>query len=841
MYIGIDLGTSNSAIVGNEGGLLRVFKSSDGADVLPSAIFYDKRGHKFIGGSAYKHLATSPENVAREFKRLMGTSSPISLPAVAIDLTPEECSAEIIETLVRQAKTERGDFSIDGAVVTMPAAFNQLQSEATIRAAHRAGLEKVALLQEPIAAAMASLAASSNKNALFLVYDIGGGTFDVALVQSIGGAVHVLAHEGINMLGGTDFDRMLVNAFVRPWLASEFSLPVDYQRNPRYRRLIGLGRHAAEKAKIELSSNERAVIFAGEDEVRVSDENGNDIYLSIEIARSDIDSLIAERVDETVDLCRRVLDDSGYAHGDIDRVVLIGGPSKMPYIRDRVPQELGIPIDTQVDPMTAVATGAAIFAESRNWSAEGTTRKASRASTTSRGPVEIRYDFPARTTDVNARLRVNPIGPADGCRMQVDSTEGWTSGLVEVSAGSSIRLPLGQPGENGFRITVFDATGAPLREASCDIVITRVHSSAAGIPATHTLSVKVVEESASKHVNVLDPLVTKGTPLPTEGTKKYRAARDLRGGQAGHIAVELFQQRDGVPEPELSLPVGVFRLDAMTDLEPGQPLRKGAEVIIHWAVDDNGLVKCAIEVPDLQQKFQSRNFYDPTISQQTFAGEDGEALTLSILHEAVEDLTSAELLFADSNPAELEKLRHRLERGQEELAQSGEADTRRQVSEEARQVRQEISRLRHRPKNQVAVLRQRLDELCENFSSYIGDDADPRSRESFDGLSRTARQALADEHVPETEQALEQMSSIYHRELHRQPAFVVHFFKHIAAERFLAVDKAVHDRLVAEGGQALAANEIDRLRGVIGRMLDNLMLVPTGDRTVAAMAGLMRA
>ena len=839
MYIGIDLGTSNSAIVGIEGGQLRVFKASDGADILPSAIYYAKSGNKFVGRRAYEQLAVAPNDVAREFKRLMGTSGSISLSAVSKELTPEDCSAEIIQTLVRQAKTERGDFDIDGAVVTIPAAFNQLQSEATIRAAHQAGLERVALLQEPIAAAMASLAAAANKNALFLVYDIGGGTFDVALVQSIGGAVHVLAHEGINMLGGTDFDRMLVNSFVRPRLSSEFSLPADYQKNPRYRRLIGLARHAAEKAKIELSSQEQAVIFAGEDEIRVSDANGEDIYLSVEVDRNDLERLIADRVGETIELCRKLLKDNGYSHGDIDRVVLIGGPSKMPYIRTRVPQELGIPIDTQVDPMTAVATGAAIFAESRDWSGEGTTRKASRATTTSSGPVEIRYDFPARTSEETARLRLNPLGTIEGYRVQVDSTEGWTSGLVDVAPGSSIQLPLGKSGENLFRITVFDSTGAPVGEASCDIVITKVFASAAGIPATHTLAVKVIDEAGSNEE--LDALVAKGTSLPAEGTKRYRAARNLRGGQPGHIDVELFQQQDGVPEPQLNLPVGVFRLDASTDLEPGQQLRKGADVIIHWGVDDNGLVKCAIEIPDLHQKFQSRNFYNPTISQLTFTGEDGEALALAMLHDAAEDLASASSLLGANNPAELEKLRFRLERNQEELAQSSEADTRRQVSEEARLVRQEVSRLLHQPQNRTSVLERRLDDLVESFERDIGTEAEAINRGSFEGLSRTARQAICEAHIREAEQALEQMSTIYYRELHRQPAFVVYFFKHISNERFLAIDKAVHDRLVAEGGRALAANEVDRLRSVIGAMLDNLMVVPTSDRTVAAMAGLMKA
>ena len=229
MYLGIDLGTSNSAIAGNSGSELRIFKTAEGTDVLPSVIYIDKRGHKFVGVRAYDRAILSPENVAQGFKRLMGTSSPISFAAATLEMAPEECSADIIRTLLGQAKTEAGNFGADGAVVTIPAAFNQMQSEATIRAAGAAGLERVGLLQEPIAAAMASLAGSKSKNGQFLVYDLGGGTFDVALVQSDGGSVNVVAHEGINMLGGRDFDRMLVNEFVRPWLVENFSLPENFQ------------------------------------------------------------------------------------------------------------------------------------------------------------------------------------------------------------------------------------------------------------------------------------------------------------------------------------------------------------------------------------------------------------------------------------------------------------------------------------------------------------------------------------------------------------------------------------------------------------------------------------
>ena len=405
MYLGIDLGTSNSAIAGNTGSDPRLFKTQEGTDVLPSVIYIDKRGHKFVGARAYDRTILSPENVAHGFKRLMGTGTPISFAAAASEMSPEECSTDIIRTLLGQAKTEIGDFNVDGAVVTIPAAFNQMQSEATIRAARAAGLERVGLLQEPIAAAMASMADSKSKNGQFLVYDLGGGTFDVALVQSVGGSVNVIAHEGINMLGGRDFDRMLVNEFVRPWLIENFSLPENFQTNERYRNLTAVARHAAATAKIALSSTDTAVIFAGDEEVRVADADGDDIYLSIDITRDDLDGLIGERLNETIALCRKVLKDNSFTHEDIDRIVLIGGPSKMPCIRERVPQELGIPADLQTDPMTAVAFGAAIFAESREWSKETTKRKSSRASATVKGPIEIRYDFPARISENRARTQ----------------------------------------------------------------------------------------------------------------------------------------------------------------------------------------------------------------------------------------------------------------------------------------------------------------------------------------------------------------------------------------------------------------------------------------------------
>lgn len=318
MYLGIDLGTSNSAIVGNVAGQLRLFKAADGSDVLPSVIYVDKRGHRFVGKNAYDRIVTSPQSVASGFKRLMGTKSPVRINGE--EWAPEECSAEVIRTLVSQANTESGGQEIEGVVITIPAAFNQMQSEATVRAAKTAGLDKVSLIQEPVAAAIAAIAKSPVKDGVFLIYDLGGGTFDVALVISTAGSVNVIAHEGINMLGGRDFDRRIFDSIVRPWLVANFDLPQHFQKDAAYRHLTTISHHAIERAKIQLSASNSASIFVSEDDVRMKDLSGAEIYLGIDTSRDAVANIIRDLVENTIALCQKVIEDNGYRAEDISKI-----------------------------------------------------------------------------------------------------------------------------------------------------------------------------------------------------------------------------------------------------------------------------------------------------------------------------------------------------------------------------------------------------------------------------------------------------------------------------------------------------------------------------------------
>ena len=403
MHLGIDLGTSNSAVVGNSNSQLRVFKTSDGSDVLPSVVYIDQRGHRLYGRRAYEQTRLSPENVAKGFKRLMGTSTSMTFRASGQVMTPEECSAEILRQLVSQAFLETNASEISGTAITIPAAFNQMQSEAPLRAAAAAGLDRVVLLQEPIAAAMAQAKSNSGQ---FLVYDLGGGTFDLALIQNLSGSINIIGHEGINMLGGQDFDRILIAEVIRPWLMEKFSLPEDFQKQDKYSRLIGKSLMAAEAAKIDLSTDNTSAIFMPDEDIRVQDVNGTDIYLDITVTRQQFEELVRPLLVQTLDMSRAIVKANGYTTQDIDRIVFVGGPSKMPWIRERVPRELGIAADLSVDPMTAVAMGAAIYAESREWAASSTKRKATRASTEVAPDLGLKFDYQARTTQDSVRLRV---------------------------------------------------------------------------------------------------------------------------------------------------------------------------------------------------------------------------------------------------------------------------------------------------------------------------------------------------------------------------------------------------------------------------------------------------
>ena len=200
----------------------------------------------------------------------MGTTTPIELPAVNLTLTPEECSAEILTNLFGYLPEEIRNSPDTSTVITVPAAFNQMQKNATMKAAEMAGIGKVELVQEPVAAVMSFMKARGT-DGIFLIYDLDGGTLDISIAESIRKRVTLLANGGIQMCGGRDFDRLLVDNLVRPWLHENFELPDDLPTNPTFKTLLSLATWATERAKIELSARDETMINLSEIEVGTKD------------------------------------------------------------------------------------------------------------------------------------------------------------------------------------------------------------------------------------------------------------------------------------------------------------------------------------------------------------------------------------------------------------------------------------------------------------------------------------------------------------------------------------------------------------------------------------------
>lgn len=828
-YVGIDLGTTNSAICSYDGENIHLYKSPEQHDVTPSAMFIDRRGNKYVGSRAYNNAARNPDNAAVLFKRLMGTSTPVKLPAVNLVMTPEECSGEILRVLFGYLPEEIRNDSGTGTVITVPAAFNQMQKDATMSAAESAGIGRVALMQEPVAAVMSVMRQRRN-DGTFLVYDLGGGTLDIAIAQSTSGRVSLLAHGGIAMCGGRDFDRMLFDNLIKPWLLDKFSLPEDFIGNPKFKSLMRMATWAAEKAKIELSQREEAVISLPETELGVRDLDGEEIYLDIEIRRQQFDELIAAKLQESIQAGRETLEKAGLSPHDVERIVFVGGPTQYRPLRDKVAFELGIAPSTDVNPMTAVAEGAAVFAESIDWASENRGRKSGTGAITAGGRLDLSFNYIARTPDSKAKIVAKLGGQAlRGAEFQIDSLDtGWSSGRIALVNGAAVELALSKPGENTFKVFVFDANGGPIGLSKDKIVISRTAASIDAIPASHSVGVEAREKIGGRVV--LDFLVREGDQLPLKGKKIFRSEESLKAGSAGSIKFKLW-------EGEIVDPVNDNRFIGMleikgSDFEDGV-IGAGAELVCEYEVLDSGNIVLEVTVPSIGGAFHSgRNLY---------ARQEGQI-----------DYTKASKLVAEQSERTLKRLDEmaakiddpRLDQAREKLDEadtlkSGETDP--EMAKQAMDNVQEAKRLlAYARKEHLKEIRQlELDKAVEFFDRVVRKHARPSEESAFDNLAKTAQRTI-ENNGSDFESHLDDLRGKNFMILWRQDWFVIDRFKWLAEDSYLFADAREHSQLVSMGMEALKGNDMDKLRQVVGS-LDSVRISSGGEDEMLAGANILRS
>jgi len=839
MYIGIDLGTSNSVIAGVHEGTAQVFRPTDGGEALPSAIYIDKRGHRLYGRRASEQILTAPENVAAGFKRLLGSTTPIEVGDQS--LSPEECSAEIIRQLIGQATTELGEEKFDGVVLAIPASFNQMQREATLRAAQMAGLEHVDLISEPIAAAMAAMA-DAKRSGKFVIYDMGGGTFDVALVESEHGEVKILAQEGVNMLGGRDFDRAIVHEVLRPWLLANFDLPETFMRDPQYMRLVRIALLAAERAKIDLSTLEVASIFASDDEVRLTDDSETEIFLDAPVTRSQLEELIRTPVQHTIDLIRRVLEENEVAPADIDRIVFVGGPSRIPFIRQQVTESLGIAPDLKIDPMTAVAEGAAYYCEGRVWQSapaaavaapaaaaplESSVPKPAEGHTVLPSEPDLSFDYAARTPDDQTVITLRLAGDAQGRRIRL-MAEGWDSGMLALADGLKITAPLSVVGENVFEAQVMDAEGTELKDHAEKIRITRLVAAAVSIPAAQSVAVKVRSSIESEENSFLF-LVNKGDTLPASGQVTLRSGTTLKGGTPGAIAFEVFQV-EYPDRVDLNLCIGLFRIEG-ADLPKGQSIRALDTIVFDWTMTEGGVLRASVTLPANKLTLQAQRFYVPQAAEISFKGEQGRLFTQSILARAQEEWGDLSAAIGPNAAPEMNLLKSRLDEQKEILEESlDDADMVRTISEEGRFIRQDIVRMGR--KYMGALLQRQLGRLVAAFNRIVRSKAQDGEKAAFDDLASKIQKIIDTNHEMAYAGAtlcLSDMRRIFFAVAWRDAGYVRAWFTRLTQDGWLFADKGEFESMVAQGHKLLEAGDHDALREMVVRMLETRISLGASD------------
>ena len=344
--IGIDLGTTNSCVAFLENGEPTVIPNAEGGRTTPSVVAFTKTGERIVGSAAKRQAVTNSERTVMSIKRDMGTDNRVNIDGKAY--TPQEISAIILQKLKADAESYLGE-TVTDAVITVPAYFSDAQRQATKDAGRIAGLNVLRIVNEPTAAALA-YGADKGQSMKIMVYDLGGGTFDVSILDIQGGVIEVLATAGNNRLGGDDFDRMVVN-----WLLDTFKKQekIDVTRDPTAMQRI---REAAEKAKIELSATTATTISLP---FIASDKTGAK-HLETTLTRATFDELTRGLVDATVGPVKQAMADAGLKPSDLGRVLLVGGSTRIPAVQEAVKRLTGQEPSKGVNPDECVALGATL-------------------------------------------------------------------------------------------------------------------------------------------------------------------------------------------------------------------------------------------------------------------------------------------------------------------------------------------------------------------------------------------------------------------------------------------------------------------------------------------------
>ena len=801
---GIDLGTTNSAIAKFVKGEVEVFKNplETGKETLPSVVYY-KKDKVVVGTNARAYLERDAENAFGTFKRKMGTTESFKVKSVNQSKTPIELSAEILKEL--KGFVHSGE-RIDSAVITIPASFDVIQSNATKEAGYLAGFKQVILLQEPIAASLAYANKHKERDledGQWLVYDLGGGTFDVALIKIKDGEMKVLDHEGDNFLGGADFDNLIVESIVIPYLNKNFKFN-DLENemksrtgklNKLYFRLIKL----AEDAKITLSNRTSADIEVCD----ILDDNGEEVDVSIDITRSEFEGIIKVYIDKTLDMIKKILVRNSLKPSDIQFTLMVGGSTYTPYVRKRVEEILQIPINCDIDPTTAIAIGAAYYAGTKEKSFEQDEKKKSSTG------IKVRLAYQKTSQEDEEILAGRIEGNIEGLYYQiVREDKGYDSGRKPITNRISEDLPLVKNSYNFFRFSVLDSRNNIVETDAELIGIAQGKYNVAGQPLHNDICLErdnepELEISSTK----LDPFFLKNTILPHKITKNYILNKTiLKGGQEKFIINILEGPLSALPEANQT--IGYIEIDGN---KLSRDIVKGADIEITLEMSESRDLKVTVYISMSDQQFSE--VFNPSQRHLPVSKLRDEVETLSKkLEDEIEEAVEREEYETADQLTGLKRKVDDLVINTNNLTSDDVTDKKYQFEDDKRKIAQEIDDATRGKRISILKIKYNEDkEWCKKIVEENGNDHDHKILGEIVGREQVFLNSITPVKILEAiEELIELGSSI----LWRTPDFLTYRFNKLIEKPQLFNNQEQAKSLIESGNMAITNKNFDRLREI---------------------------
>jgi molecular chaperone DnaK len=810
-WVGIDLGTTNSACAVFDGERVQLVRNAQGGGLTPSVVRIDARGNVTVGARARRFLDGDPANTRAEFKRLMGTAQAIEYPAAKVTKRPEELAAEILKSLREDVREQLG-FLPERAVISVPALFELPQSAATSEAARLAGFERVELIQEPVASAIAAGWSAEESRGYWLVYDLGGGTFDASLLETQEGLLRVVGHDGDNFLGGRDFDWAIVD-----WAIAELGKSgarID-RANPSQAKAVRALKHAAEEAKIELArAGEASIVLPG------LDVDGEVVDVDLTLTRATLEALCLPLVERSIAVCQRLLSAHGVGGSALERVVLVGGPTVMPLVRREVAARLEAPLGEGLDPMTLVAEGAAIYAATAGLDARP--RAATATATAAR---RLWMQYPAMSSDLTPHVvgRLLPGGGGGGgpepVTLRLTRADGlWASEPAALDNNSEggfvIMVELIARKPNVFRVEAAALDGTPVAVEPATITIVQ-GLTVSDPPLSRTIGVALANDQVRVYFE-------RGAPLPARRTFVHHTVESVAKGSA-ECALKIPIVQGELPEAHLCRLVG--SLTVRGDLVR-ESLPAGAPIELTIELDRGGRLSARALIPSTGQVFEEvATLLVPEATPEVLAASrEALAQRLSSLRSDA---------FRRGDRAAVDRLggleRQLAEAARDaEAAKGGDAD----AAQKARRALLEIDALLEEVERDKSwpELEQRARERMAAAASWVAEYGSPEEQRILSETAQAIERARAVKDAVEIERQLRVVMNLANACYYRDPEAWARSFEHAAADAASATDQVRAHELVKRGRAAIERNDRRELREVVEALWRLLPVDPAARR-----------